>query len=102
MTSEAQEIIAAIMANADPVRATHSQRFFKTGKGEYGEGDKFLGLTMPQQRIIAKKYTGASLSALQTLLKSPFHELRMTALLICVYKYQKAKTEIAKKEIYDF
>jgi len=76
------------------------QRFFKTGPGQYGEGDKFLGLTMPEQRIIAKKYVDTPLNEIEELIQSPYHEHRMTGLIILTYKYLKADEEL-KKEIYN-
>ncbi len=80
-------------------KANHLQRFFKTGKSEYGEGDIFIGLTMPQQREIAKKYYGLSLPKLRELLKSRIHEHRMTALIILVEKYKKS-SEREKENIF--
>lgn len=82
-------------------RAEHSLRFFKTGKGEYGEGDKFLGLSMPEQRIIAKKYRYLSLSEIQKLVRSPFHEHRMVGLIIVTLQYHEASEKI-KKQLYIF
>ena len=76
-------------------------RFFKTGKGEYGEGDKFLGITVPDSRKVAKKYSDISLALVNDLLKSKFHEERLAAVLILVEKYKKAK-EKEKKEICEF
>ena len=87
--------------SSDPVRAKHSQGFFKTGPGEYGEGDVFLGLTMPQIRVIAKKYfKEITLSFVQELVKSKYHEFRMCALVMLVYKYEKDTD--SRKEIYEF
>lgn len=86
---------------ANPEKAKIYLRFFKTGKGHYGEGDQFLGLSMPEQRVIAKKYINTSLQELQELITSPIHEHRMTTLIILTYKYEKAD-EDTKKEIYDF
>ncbi len=78
------------------------QRFFKTGPGEYGEGDVFLGITMPNIRKMVKKYyKDISISQLNKLISSKFHEERMTALLILVEKYQKGNQQ-EKKEIYDY
>jgi 3-methyladenine DNA glycosylase AlkD len=71
-------------------RAKINAWFFKTEKGGYGEGDLFLGVTVPQQRIVAKKYLGISFSELKKLLQSTVHEHRFTALLILVMKYEKA------------
>ena len=65
-------------------------RFFKTGKGEYGEGDNFFGINVPEQRKLAKKYYDLNLDEIQKLLSSNIHEYRMTALFILVDKYQKA------------
>ena len=85
----------------DPNRAKNLSWFFKTGKGQYGEGDIFLGIPVPEQRKIAKKYTDLSLNDLQELLKSKIHEHRFTALLILISKYQKAG-ESVKEEIFHF
>lgn len=76
-------------------------KFFKTGKGEYGEGDVFLGITVPNVRIIAKKYLHLELSELQILLSSKVHEYRLIALLILIDKYKKTNLS-GKKEIFNF
>ena len=82
----------------NPEKAKLLSGYFKTGKGEYGEGDNFLGIIVPKQREAAKKYD-LSLDELQELLSSNIHEYRMTALFILVRKYQKSEN---KKEIVDF
>ena len=79
--SELQEL-------GDPVRATHSLRFFKTGPGEYGEGDKFLGLTVPAMRTLVRKYRALADDAALELLASPWHEERLVALLLLVDGYK--------------
>lgn len=76
-------------------------RFFKTKKGEYGEGDIFLGISVPKQREIAKKYPNTSIEELQELLLNKIHEYRLTALLILINKYKKSD-KINKKIIFDF
>lgn len=76
---------------SDLKRARESVRFFKCGKGQYGEGDRFLGVVVPDQRAIAKKhFQEASLNDIQTLLHSPFHECRLTGLFILAYRFQRA------------
>lgn len=79
-----------VKAMADPVRGTHSLSFFKTGAGQYGEGDKFLGLTVPQARAVAKAFVGLPLHDLAELLASPWHEHRLIALLILDGQWRKA------------
>lgn len=74
---------------ATPEKAKASSWFFKTGKGQYGYGDKFLGVTVPEQRTIAKKYEDLGLEDLQSLLKSEYHEERLVALFILVLQFQK-------------
>lgn len=86
----------------NPEKAAFFPYFFKTGKGEYGEGDQFLGITVPEQRHIAKKYiTLARLEDIAALLESPIHEHRLTALLILVGKYMKGSEE-EKTELFHF
>lgn len=86
---------------SDPERAKNSYWFFKTEEGQYGEGDIFLGITVPEQRKVAKKYVSISLDDLQELLNSKIHEHRFTALVILISKYLKAE-ESDKEEIFDF
>lgn len=74
------------------------ERFFKTGPGQYGEGDIFWGLSVPQSRTIAKKYSQLALSEVKKLLQSPIHEIRLIALLILVEQFSKNP----KKTIVDF
>ena len=75
-------------------------RFFKTGKGEYGEGDIFLGITVPQIRIVAKQCKDLSLKEIQKLLQSTIHEERLLALIILVNQFKKAD-EDKQKQIFD-
>ncbi|MEI7510966.1 MAG: DNA alkylation repair protein [Candidatus Peregrinibacteria bacterium] len=84
-----------------PEKAKILQRFFKTGKGEYGEGDIFLGITMPEQRRIAQQFLTLPWEEIEKLLHSPEHEFRMAALLILVYRFPKA-SPTEKQEIYHF
>jgi len=86
---------------ADKKQAEILQRFFKTGQGEYGEGDIFLGIKVPVQRQVAKKYSGLSLPKIQELLKSNIHEHRLTGLIILSNKYKGAGDE-DKANIFDF
>lgn len=88
-----KDIREAVRALADPVQAKHALRFFKTGPGEYGEGDRFLGLRMPQIRALVKEYGVLPLSTIKPLLKSPWHEERMLALLLMVYRYQRVEED---------
>ncbi|MCC7533846.1 MAG: DNA alkylation repair protein [Bacteroidia bacterium] len=81
-------------------KAKNSARFFKTGKGEYGEGDVFIGITMPEQRKAIKQFIGLSLIEVEKLLQSAEHEFRMCALLILIAQYKKA-TLSDKEKIYD-
>ncbi len=86
---------------ADVEKATFLQRFFKTGKGQYGEGDIFLGVTVPNTRIVAKKFIELSLLEIKEILYSKVHEERLCALLLLVEKYQIAD-EKWKKEVFNF
>jgi len=77
----------------DPEKLKVYSRFFKTGKGEYGEGDLFLGITVPKTRAIARKFKDLSLTDLQKLLESKIHEHRLCALIILRFQYEKSKSE---------
>lgn len=87
--------------NASQEKAKILSRFFKTGPGQYGAGDKFLGITVPKQRVVAKQFFDLSLYDLQKLLNSVYHEERLTALLILVLKYPRVDKKEQKK-IYKF
>lgn len=97
------EIKEALKILSHPEKTAILQKFFKTGKGEYAEGDIFLGVTVPDQRKVAKEYFKlVSLKDLSDLLSSKIHEHRLTALLILVYKFEKTKEKSEQKEIVDF
>ncbi|MEK7094916.1 MAG: DNA alkylation repair protein [Patescibacteria group bacterium] len=87
----------ALRAKKDPIKAKNLKWFFKTGRGEYGEGDKFLGVSVPDVRAIAKRFRGLSLQELKTLLRSPFHEERQAALFILISQFQKGNEALRKK-----
>ncbi len=76
-------------------------RFFKTGKGEYGEGDVFFGITVPDQRKVAKKYSNLNLEEVQDLFSSKIHEHRLVALLILIKKYKSSDAKV-RKGFFDF
>jgi len=97
---QTETLKAALSALASAEKAQASSRFFKTEEGEYGAGDIFIGLTMPEQRRIAKNFYDLPLSELKKLLCDPIHEYRMTALIILVAQFKKGKDK-QRKEIYD-
>jgi 3-methyladenine DNA glycosylase AlkD len=86
-----ENIINEIKSLSNKKYADHHSKFFKTGKGEYGEGDLFYGLKVPEIRNITKKYYKLiNLKEIDSLIKNAFHEIRLTALIILVLKYPKS------------
>jgi len=98
---EFETIQRRLRALADEKRAQVLRRFFKTGPGEYGEGDVFIGLTVPQLRKLAREYLFIGPVPLKALIRSPVHEERMLALLILLGRYRGA-AEQEKAQIHDF
>jgi len=95
--SSLMTVRAAIRSAADPVYAEKVRRFFKTGPGEYGEGDIFIGVRVPVLRKIAACHRDISLDEITALLCSPVHEDRMTALIFLTLRFKKATQEEQKK-----
>lgn len=99
----AAEWQAALSAATTPGKADTLSRFFKTGKGEYGEGDKFIGVMVPANRQIAKQTLDAPLQTVAEMLASEIHEHRLSALLSLVERYRKARKDPEeKRHIADF
>jgi 3-methyladenine DNA glycosylase AlkD len=88
-----QQLTTDLLQLGSPEKAAFLSRFFKTGKGQYGEGDVFLGITMPGIRGIVKNYPSLLLEEWTELLQSPYHEFRMAALIGLMKRFQKAKKE---------
>lgn len=95
------EVKKELRKNASSDKVKVLARFFKTGKGEYGEGDVFLGVTVPKIRLVSKKFSNLSLVDLRRLIRSKIHEERLLALLILVSKFQKAGGK-ERRKIFDF
>jgi hypothetical protein len=90
----------ALQALANPQKQQILQRFFKTGKGDYAEGDIFLGITVPEQRKLIKQFHTLPLHDIETLLQNNIHEYRFCALVLLIHHYQKGDDQI-KKNIFD-
>jgi 3-methyladenine DNA glycosylase AlkD len=95
-----KEILNRLCSIGNKKIAEQSQRYFKTGRGEYGEGDRFLGIRVPTLRKYAKEYYTIPLEDILELLRSPLHEARLLALLILVRKYSLAGSKKEKKVVY--
>ena len=89
-----------LQALSDAEKREIFPKFFKAGKGEYGEGDRFLGVTVPNVRAIAKQHKDIALAEIQELIQSEWHEVRLCALIIMVEKSKK-KDEALRKELFD-
>lgn len=89
-------ITKALRSNSDEEKKVILPRFFKTGKGEYGEGDKFLGVTVPNTRKVAKEYASVSWEVIEALLESEWHECRLCGLLILVCKYKESTEDTVR------
>ena len=98
----AKQVSQDLRKLADKEVAKNLSWFFKTGKGEYGEGDKFLGIKVPQSRTIAKKYAALPLTEIEKLAKSAYHEERFTAVVILVNQFKRQKSDADKKKYFDF
>jgi 3-methyladenine DNA glycosylase AlkD len=100
--SQLPKLTKELKSHTNKPQASILQRFFKTGSGEYGAGDVFLGLKVPLQRRIASQYTDLGFDDIKKLLDSKIHEFRMVGLFILVDQYQKAKDQAARAKIVKF
>ena len=97
----ATQVVKEIQALSNRGRAHDLQKFFQTAPGQYGEGDIFLGLTVPQVRTVAKEYKAISLAEIDVLVRSKFHEVRLCGLVILTLQYKAAKERKTKKKLFD-
>lgn len=91
MRNAARKLCGELDSAGDPERARHLQRFFRTGPGEYGEGDRFLGLRVPEVRAIARRHPELSLPDVADVLASPWHEHRQAALFVLADRYRRVE-----------
>jgi len=97
----ATQVVKEIQALSNRGRAHDLQKFFQTAPGQYGEGDVFLGLKVPQVRTVAKEYKAISLDEIDVLVRSKFHEVRLCGLVILTLQYKAAKERKTKKKLFD-
>ena len=95
-------VIRSIQSKANSKEAKHAQRFFKTAKGEYGHGDIFLGVRVPQVRKIATTNKDLDLPQVEKLIASKFHEVRLCGLVILTFKYKSSKDVMIHKKLFNF
>ncbi|WP_340680925.1 DNA alkylation repair protein [Paraglaciecola sp.] len=98
--NNAEQILASLLALANPQKAQNSLRYFKTAKEQYGHGDLFLGITMPQLRQTVKNFKHATLDVAVELLHSDWHEVRMCALLLLVQQFKCADEQV-KQQVFE-
>ena len=91
-----------LKALANPSRAFGLQKFFQTAKGQYGEGDVFLGLTVPEVRKVAAKYKNLSFQEIEKLTSSKFHEFRLCGLVILTLQFKSSKDHLDHQKIFNF
>ncbi|MEG0039350.1 MAG: DNA alkylation repair protein [Bacteroides sp.] len=101
METNATVIRQELETYIDPIKREYLPRFFKTGKGQYGEGDRFLGVVVPNTRLVARKHREVPFEVVAELLRSEWHECRLCALLILVERFKKSD-EPMRKELYEF
>ena len=100
--STAARMLSALRASAEPARSEVLQRFFKTGPGQYGEGDRFIGVRLPALRRLVQQFQDAPLRDIDKLLASPIHEARLFAVLLLVRQFRLAKDDRSRRRLYDF
>jgi 3-methyladenine DNA glycosylase AlkD len=98
----AQFLIEELLSIRDEEKAQFLSRFFKTGKGQYAEGDVMLGIVVPRVRDIVKRCPELPFADIQILLDSPYHEARLSGLLLLCRQFKKAKDEAKRQSIFDF
>lgn len=102
MKNTTTEIINEINKYKNAEKANFLPHFFKTGKGQYGEGDQFIGVIVPHLRIVAKKRMDTDFETLRELLASPIHEYRLMALLALTYHFEKQKDNATREKCVNF
>ena len=98
----AAAMITALRTSAEPTRIAVLQGFFKTGPGQYGEGDRFIGVRLPVLRVLVRQFQDARLAEVDRLLASPIHEARLLAVLLLVRQFHTAKDDTSRRRIHDF
>ena len=95
-------LVKDLHALARKGRSSDLARFYKTGPGEYGEGDRFIGVIVPDTRLVAKKYIDLPLTEVEKIIASPIHEERLCGLIILTLRYKRDKDEQSRKKIFTF
>jgi 3-methyladenine DNA glycosylase AlkD len=98
----ASKVLITLKSQSSARHAFEQQRFYKTAPGEYGEGDVFLGISVPKTRRVAGEYRDLTFSEIEKLTKSDFHEVRLCGLIILCNQFKKSNEPSTKKAIFDF